>query len=112
MTVPHPFVEGANGRCAATPDGDILNQCGRAQDADLHLAAVSAAPRMMAGPAEAVGRVRSVPAGRKRRSMPWNELPWASKAVFVVGASCVTAVLLCLVATLCRLILSAGGWLG
>ena len=55
---------------------------------------------------------RPITSGRNRRSVPWNELPFPSKLILGAVTVLGLVLLVCVVATLARLILSAGGWFG
>lgn len=110
MAETHEYLD-VNGRCGATEaDG---RECRRGRAADVHKVDRTESTIRRAVPlGDRRPEVRSLPDARGRRAVPWNELPALSKVIFGVGTFLALVLLACVVATLCRLILSAGGWFG
>lgn len=108
MPEPHVFVsdQTPGNRCAAD-DGDGT-ACRRAEGADVHRVDATVARVRRAtdsGP-------RPIATGHNRRSVPWSKLPLPSKVILGTVTLLGLALAVCVVATACRLILSAGGWFG
>lgn len=111
MAEPHDFDGPEAGSCLHLGDGG--RTCGYPASNDIHRVDRTEFTVRRAVPlGDRRPEVRSLPDARRRRAVPWNELPAPSKVILGAVTFLGLALLACVVATLCRLILSAGGWLG